>query len=297
MKDFDWKILSTLYKTKNITTVSKLLYTGQPNVSKRIQAIEKEFGFLIVNRTAKGIVFTKRGEVLAKYAVEIDALIQKAVEEVQHKNAESLYTIRIIAPNSFASLELPSLLEAYQKNHPNVSFRVSSCLSDDIASFIKSDETDIAFSHMDSATAAFSCCLHQEPLFIYSKRSVDLDHLPEYAQIDYTRSEGTRYKINKWWSTHYTVPQKVAFTMSNIDACFESVSKGLGYAFLFGDRYPKKDQSLISIPILDETGVPVSRSTWLLASRAGFDKQIVQDFLRFVKNESNHRHQTASLRV
>lgn len=285
MKDFDWKILSTLYKTKNITTVSKILYTGQPNISKRLQAIEREFDFVIVNRTAKGVEFTKRGEALAKYAVQIDALIQKAVDDIQSRNAESQYAIRIVAPNSFASSELPSILEKYQQSRPDVSFRVSSCLSDEIDAFIKSEETDIAFSHVETSVSAYSYCLHHEPLFIYSTRKIDMKRLPEYSQIDYTRSEGTRYKINKWWSSHYIAPQKVTFTMNNIDACFESVSKGLGYAFLFGSQYTEKASSLLSTPVLDETGAPVSRSTWLLASRTGYSKKIVRDFLLFVSQE------------
>lgn len=61
MKDTDWEILCELYKNPNMTKVANLLYITQPSLTKRIQHMEEEFQVTIVNRTTKGLEFTKEG--------------------------------------------------------------------------------------------------------------------------------------------------------------------------------------------------------------------------------------------
>lgn len=59
MKDSDWEILYALYKKPNITKVANMLFMTQPSLTKRLQQMEKEFDVTIVDRTPKGLVFTK----------------------------------------------------------------------------------------------------------------------------------------------------------------------------------------------------------------------------------------------
>ena len=68
MKDTDWEILCELYKNPNMTKVANLLYITQPSLTKRIQHMEEEFQVTIVNRTTKGLEFTKEGAYLAEQA-------------------------------------------------------------------------------------------------------------------------------------------------------------------------------------------------------------------------------------
>ncbi len=68
MKDSDWEILYALYKKPNITKVANMLFMTQPSLTKRLQQMEKEFDVTIVDRTPKGLVFTKEGTYLAKQA-------------------------------------------------------------------------------------------------------------------------------------------------------------------------------------------------------------------------------------
>ena len=68
MKDTDWEILYELYKNPNMTKVANLLYITQPSLTKRLQHMEEEFQVTIVNRTTKGLEFTKEGEYLAQQA-------------------------------------------------------------------------------------------------------------------------------------------------------------------------------------------------------------------------------------
>ena len=71
MRDFDWNILSTLYKTKNITKAAELLYITQPTLTRRLQQIEDELGAVLILLTNKGVTFTPEGEYAARKASEI----------------------------------------------------------------------------------------------------------------------------------------------------------------------------------------------------------------------------------
>ena len=282
MKDFDWQILSALYATRNITRTARLLFTGQPNVTKRIKSMEKELGVPIITRTSSGVCLTEQGEILAQHAIEIDRRIREAYEAVQNSSADVTGTIRIVAPNSFVRAKLPAILKTYRETHPETAFQLLTCLSDDVPHYLKSGEIDIAFTHAETDGFPYSVLYDREELYLVSRDSIDLAQLPRQSQIDYTRSESTRKKINQWWRERYGVPQQIVLTMNNIDTCFETVSKGLGYAFFFGTAYLDAQAELNRCAICEKDGKPLTRHTWVICSDAGYRRRAVQEFLRFV---------------
>ena len=68
IRQSDWMLLCSLYQYKSITKASEVLYMTQPAITKRLKQLESEFGIQIAQRNAKGLVFTSKGEYLAKYA-------------------------------------------------------------------------------------------------------------------------------------------------------------------------------------------------------------------------------------
>lgn len=285
MKDFDWQILSTLYVTKNITRTAEILFTRQPNITKRVKAMENEFGFAIITRTASGVRFTSQGEILAERAVEIDQKIREVHAQVHEIFAESKGTIRMAAPNSFVRTELPSILEQYRMKHIYVTFQLLTCLSDDIPRLVKSGEIDVGFSHMDWENAPHKYLYGTEAMFVVSRDAVDLASLPQLPQIDYTRSVFTRKKINQWWEERYEDPQRTILTVNNGDICREVVSRGLGYGFFFGTRYLSGAEKLQRQVAVGKTGVPLTRNTWMLCSESGYHRRIVREFMDFIEHE------------
>ena len=80
MRDFDWYVISTLQETGSITKTAELLYTTQPAITKRLQAIEQEFGCRLVMRTPKGVAFTPAGNKIVEKARIIIDTMQKIRE-------------------------------------------------------------------------------------------------------------------------------------------------------------------------------------------------------------------------
>ncbi|EGQ1282675.1 LysR family transcriptional regulator, partial [Staphylococcus pseudintermedius] len=55
MKEQDYKILSLLYREKNLTRVAEKLFMSQPALTYRIKKIEEEFGIHLTNKFGKNI--------------------------------------------------------------------------------------------------------------------------------------------------------------------------------------------------------------------------------------------------
>ena len=89
MKDSDWEILYELHKNPNMTKVANLLYMTQPSLTKRIQHMEEEFQIQIVNRTPKGLEFTREGDFLAEKAEEYLKFLKKTREELKGMKEKS----------------------------------------------------------------------------------------------------------------------------------------------------------------------------------------------------------------
>ena len=65
------KFLVELKKHKTISEAAQSLYISQPSLSTAIKELEEELGFNIIERSNKGIQFTKRGELVLKYSRDV----------------------------------------------------------------------------------------------------------------------------------------------------------------------------------------------------------------------------------
>lgn len=65
------KFLVELKKYGTISKTAQNLYISQPSLSTAIKELEEELGFDIIERSNKGVAFTKRGDMVLKYSQDI----------------------------------------------------------------------------------------------------------------------------------------------------------------------------------------------------------------------------------
>lgn len=61
-----------LYEEKNFTKASQKLYISQQGLSKSIYKLEKELGFLLFERSVKGVVPTEHANRLYQYFNDVN---------------------------------------------------------------------------------------------------------------------------------------------------------------------------------------------------------------------------------
>ena len=77
MNTLHFKYAVEVERTGSITQAAENLFMGQPNLSKAIMELEETLGFMIFERTSKGVIPTVKGSRFLVYAKNILAQIEK----------------------------------------------------------------------------------------------------------------------------------------------------------------------------------------------------------------------------
>lgn len=282
MRDFDWNILSTLYKTKNITKAAELLYITQPTLTRRLQQIEDELGAVLILRTNKGVTFTPEGEYAARKASEILNAINSIKSTISQSRGELNGTLRLGAPNSFVHFVIPNLIEQFSTLYPNIEINLHTDLSHELLKYVEKQELNVSFVRGEIDTSLEKKLLSRDQIYIISKQPVVLSELPSLPQIVYTKETSIVKASKRWWQERFSEPPKIRFRVHTGDACIQLVKKGLGYGIFSDGRYFNPEDGLYSLPLEYLDGSKFRRDSWMVYNKADLQNPIVAQFTQFV---------------
>ncbi len=283
MKDSDWQILYELYKTPNMTKVANLLYISQPSLSKRLQSMEEEFHVEIVKRTAKGLEFTRQGELLAKKAQEYMIFLQQLKKELLEFQEENMKIIVLGASYTYSKFILTELLYEYTKAHPDVQFELQNDQSNLVFQKACDGEVDIAFVHGDYEGGVIQKKVSECQAYILSKDPLEISDLLKLPRIAYKTNDRTREILDDWWNQTFHVPVPGGMSAGYIDVSWQLASKGLGYVCCFLPEGFVNSYQLTLTPIYYPNGDPVLRNTWFVYKEEKNSKE-VQEFIKYIES-------------
>lgn len=107
----DVRLFLEVTKAQSISQGAARLHMGQPTMSQRIAALERELGQALFHRHRRGVELTEAGAVLFEYAERLLRLMAEAEEKVRNTPLRTLQ-IRIAAPASVNSYVLPPYLNS-----------------------------------------------------------------------------------------------------------------------------------------------------------------------------------------
>jgi DNA-binding transcriptional LysR family regulator len=96
------------------------LRIAQPPLSRQIQALEKELGFTLFERTRRQVELTPAGDVLLEHARRIFEAVDVAVHEAERASRGESGRIVVAYPSTFAYSGLPELVRAFRAKFPVV---------------------------------------------------------------------------------------------------------------------------------------------------------------------------------
>lgn len=110
------KYFQTVAEMEHITKASNQLCLAQPALSKTIKSLEADLGVQLFERRNKHVFLNKNGEILLKYARQIDEYVQQMSEEVtDYQEQQSTKTSILIRADSVL---LPDLFSGYCRIYP-----------------------------------------------------------------------------------------------------------------------------------------------------------------------------------
>ena len=192
MKDTDWEILYELYKNPNMTKVADLLYITQPSLTKRLQHMEEEFQVTIVNRTTKGLEFTKEGEYLAQQAKKYLDFINQTRNVLKELKDTSDGEIVIGASYTFSKYTLSDILLSYSKTHPHTRFTIVNDQSNILFRKMFDDSIDVGFIRGDYDGAVNRTLIAVNSAYLVTREPVDFDEIRDMQFIGYKTNDKSR---------------------------------------------------------------------------------------------------------
>ena len=284
MRDFDWYILSSLHKTKNITQSAKLLFIEQPTLTRRLQAMEKELGCTLVYRTNKGIEFTAQGEKVARRAEVIVQLLQSVERDIRRHTDGEEGILSIGAPYSYARFFLPRLLREFAQVCPKVDVDVVTSSSSELFRHVQSGLLDLCFTrYLEPDDSLEVRPITTEACYAVYSRPFEMEELPRLPYIEYDKNEATNQAVRRWWLEHFSQAQNVRYKVENGDICLAFIQQGLGYGIFPSGSYFLHDKSLYSAPLIFRDGSAFSRKTYLVCPADREGSPVLARFLRFLE--------------
>lgn len=281
MSDKDWEMLVVLYEEGTITNAAKKLYISQPSLTYRIKQLEKYFKVKILHRGNKGVIFTAQGELLVKYAKEMITKLSYTKDHIINIDDEIKGVLKIGGSSNFALYQLPSILEGFVEEYPNIEINLTTGWSSEILQMMQNEVFHIAILRGEHAWKEESLILNEENLCVVSKSPLKIDDLPSMNYIRYQTDTHLRSTFDAWWRNRFSAPPNISMEVDRIETCKELVKRGLGYSLIPSISLRKEDE-LFTINLEDE-GTEIKRKTWLLYREELMELKMVNVLVDYIK--------------
>ena len=129
---------------RSLSRAAGELDLGQPTISDRLRALERELGAALVRRRGRGVALTPEGEAFLSYAQRALEVLKQGKGSVQAAHTGSSGRVSIaVTVTAGAYLFAPALV-AFQKEHPDIEVQVRSAHSWESPGLLLDDVVQLA---------------------------------------------------------------------------------------------------------------------------------------------------------
>jgi len=226
----------------SFSRAAEAIFLSQPSVSAYINALEKELGTTLINRSTKEVIPTLAGKLFYENAKELLSLKSNTVEQVKHLLGNFSGEINILASSVPAQYILPEVLARFNNAYPDIIFNVKSADTLVASRGVADGQAEIGFTGgvVDDEKCEFHEFMTEKMVFIApcDKSFSDNDEysLKEilYKHRYITREQGSGTRT---WYERFFVEQgisidriKSSISFDNTQSIINAVTNGLGVA-------------------------------------------------------------------
>jgi DNA-binding transcriptional LysR family regulator len=274
------------------------LYLTQPAVSLQIKALEEDLGVQLFERSGSRIALTTAGKTLLHYALQGNALLVRAEQEVVATSGNHAGQLALGASTTIAQYVLPSLLSDFRREHARVHLTLISGNTEHIVSAVA--QQDIALGFIEGP--ARSRDVKTEPFLVdelvlvvpavhdwAERSSISCSELSATPLLMRERGSGTRRVIELALQHRHVKPASLEIVMEldSTEAIKSAVEAGLGIGFVSRWALAKDARTGSSFKIVKIEGLCIQRN-FLMAYSAGSRPQgVAQEFRRFLLSRAS----------
>ncbi|PPU77055.1 LysR family transcriptional regulator [Xanthomonas cucurbitae] len=225
----------------SVSRAAEALYVSQPAVTQQLQALERDLGVALFERSGRRLAPSREGQLLYDMALplveSLDGLDASFREKVRGLDAGEL----TIAANSSTILYLlPRIVEHFRARHPDVRLTLHNAISADGTDLLRENAVDLAVGSMLDVPAdlSYAPVYRFEQLLITPpdhplarKPTVSLHDLSPYPLILPPRRQVT-YRLVDLIFQQARVPYTVALEVGGWEVIKQYVAMGMGISIV-----------------------------------------------------------------
>jgi DNA-binding transcriptional LysR family regulator len=251
----------------SVSRAAEALYVSQPAITLQLQALEREFGVRLFDRSGRRLQPTPEGETLytlARPLVEgIDGLEAAFRAEVQGLDAGEL---DIAAGSSTILYLLPGIVDAFRRSRPDVRLTLHNVTGARGLDLLRSDAVDFAVGSMLDVPAdlAYAPVYSFDPMLITpvdhplaTRADLSLEDLSPYGLI-LPPKRLTTYRMVDLVFQRNRVPYTVALEVGGWEVIKQYVAMGLGISIVTAICLTEADRTRLAARSLAEWFPPRS---------------------------------------
>ncbi len=222
----------------SFAAAARRLKQPSSNVSRRVSALETEFGVPLLLRTTRSLALTPEGQAFLPLATQLRQERIQLESWADTLRSEPSGRLRITAPSSFARGPLTHWLIRYRAAYPKVDIELIH--SNDYLDF-QTHQLDFAFRQgplPDSGLVAQRMFSIEYGVFASPARlaaASDLTHPDQLTTLPII-SPGARQQILPWRFKHQVwVPKGATMLFEDMEQCLQAAAAGHG--FTYASRY------------------------------------------------------------
>ncbi|QSB29112.1 LysR family transcriptional regulator [Flavobacterium sp. CLA17] len=235
MNTNDLKIFEAVAESGSFTKAADRMFTVQSNVTARIKSLEEEFDTKLFSRTSRKVELTDEGQLLMKYAKQIQYLVEEAKNEIKSSDTVNGHLV-IGCMETTMALKAPEILLAFGEKYPAVELEFKSDDRDMLISDVLNYKLDAAFvSAPLNVNGLEKIKIKEEQLVILaSSKESSLNNLvtkEALKSIVFDNGCIFRERLESWFS-HKGIHNYKSIELNSIEGIINFVEAGLGISLL-----------------------------------------------------------------
>ena len=273
----------------SFTKAAEELNYAQSSVSKMIADLEKEWGFLLLERHKNGICLTTAGEQILPYIKNIINDFQELGNYVDQFNGVQTGTVRIGTFASVAIHWLPNIFAEFQRDYPGIDCEMLLGDYDEVEQWIEEGRVDCGFLSLSSMLQFDTIPLKKDEYKVVlpkkhplsKKEKVNIHDLN--GQPFLLLEHGRKTEVSELLEENKVHPQ-IRFTTWEDFAIMAMAEKGLGIGLL-PDLILQRNPYEIEVRSLE---VPYYRNIGIAMKNRNRLTPATQKFMEYLKHREGH---------
>ena len=255
---------------RSFSRAAARLNIAQPPLSQQIRRLERDLGYEVFERTPKGVILTRAGEVLLKHAYGVLDAAANAVSAASAASRGVAGRVTVAFMNSAAYSVVPRLLKAYRAAYPDIEVEIREMVIADQLDALVEKRIDVGILRppVDDSRLTSLCLTresfivavpHDHPLTQYAMLS--LEDLADVRMVSYPRGHpaGFRERIELALRAAGVTPH-VVHEATQIHTICGLVAGGVGAALVPDGACVLAIEGLTFVPL---HGSDLHAETWL----------------------------------